>query len=85
MSKTLKQDDNRVAILGFAPAHIETVAVGGSLDCTDVLAIRVAADSSYQINGTGDAAVMPAGAVTFIAKGVTSLLFTVVAVDEVML
>ncbi len=67
----------------FTPSRIETVAAAGSLDTTDVVAIRLSADAAYQINGTGVEGTMPAGC-TGVADGVTSLKFTAGATVEVM-
>lgn len=67
----------------FTPKRIESVSAGGSLDTTGVVAIRLPADTDYQLNGTGTTATMPAGA-TGIADGVTSITFVEAVVVEVM-
>lgn len=73
----------------FTPRRIETIAAAGSLSVaqtsTDpaVVAIRVDTETNYQINGTGDVAVMPPGC-TGIASNVTSLKFPNGAIVEVM-
>lgn len=73
----------------FTPTRIETIGAGGTLTTTQtatqnaVVCIRVAADTLYQINGTGDTTTMPAGC-TGIAQNVTSITFPNGAIVEVM-
>ena len=67
----------------FTPSRIEVVAAAGSLDTTNIKAIRIYEEAAYKINGTGEEAYMPAGC-TGIADGVTSLEFTDGATVEVM-
>ena len=67
----------------FTPKDILSVTAGGSLDTVELSAIRVAAEVSYQLNGTGAIATMPIGC-TGISKGITSLKFVDAVVIEVM-
>ena len=67
----------------FTPNRIESIAPSGTLDTTGITAIRVPAEVSYQLNGTGTIALMPAGC-TGIAKDVDSLVFVDAVVVEVM-
>ncbi|NAW33226.1 hypothetical protein [Halomonas alimentaria] len=67
----------------FTPSRIEEIAAGGSLDTTGVVAIRIPADTEYQLNGGGPVAIMPAGA-TGIAPEVTSITFVTAVTVEVM-
>jgi hypothetical protein len=74
----------------FTPSRIETVGAGNSLTTTQtateprVIAVRVAANTNYQINGTGDVGVLPAGRWTGVANTTVSLLFPAGATVEVM-
>jgi len=79
----LMQDRMGDKIQGFAPVRVETVAAAGSLDTTDVLAIRTSGNADYQINGAGTVATMPAG-VTVIGEAVVSLKFAAETTVEVM-
>lgn len=69
-------------VQGFAPDRI--LATQTSLNVSTVLAIRVAVDSPYQINGIGASATLPAGSVTIINSGISTFLFTPAVTVEVM-
>lgn len=74
----------------FTPSRIETIGAGNSLTTTQtatqaaVVAIRVSADTNYQINGAGTTGVLPAGRWTGVASTTTSILFPAGATVEVM-
>lgn len=68
----------------FSPVRIETIATAGTLDTTNIAVIRVAVDTSYQINGAGDVATLVGGSTTGIQDNVTSITFPSGAVVEVM-
>jgi len=78
----LQNDQNGASIQGFAPNRIVSVTAGGSLDTTNVLAVRVAYPSDYKINTATTVGTM--SGVTVIRKGVTALVFTGATVVEVM-
>ena len=61
---------------------ITIIAAAGSLDTTNVLAVRVAYPSDYKINTDTDVGTM--SGVTVIRKGVTALVFVDATVVEVM-
>ncbi len=67
----------------FTPKSIESVGAGGSLDVTSAIAIRIPADTDYQINGAGTTGTMLAGC-TGIARDVTSITFVTATTVEVM-
>lgn len=72
--------NNHGIVQGFAPDSITSVT---NLDTTNVLAIRVSSPVSYQLNGAGTSATLPAG-VTTISPSVTSILFGVLTTVEIM-
>lgn len=72
--------NNFGVVQGFAPTSITTAT---NLATTNVLAIRINSPVSYQINGAGTSATMPAG-VTIIDPSVTSILFSVSTTVELM-
>lgn len=78
----LQNDQNGASIQGFAPNRIVEVDSAGSLDTTNVLAVRVAFPSDYKINA--DTTVGTMSGVTVIRKGVTALVFVDATVVEVM-
>lgn len=78
----LQNDQNGASIQGFAPNRIVSIAAAGSLDTTNVLAVRVAYPSDYKINTDTDVGTM--SGVTVIRKGVTALVFVDATVVEVM-
>jgi hypothetical protein len=87
---SLRRDEKGQVIQGFAPNRIQTMAVAVSpatvdyeLDTSDILAIRVKEDLNYQLNSTGDVAVMPTG-VTVMAYGVNTIKFESAVVIEIM-
>ncbi len=73
----------------FTPIRIQTIGVGGTLSIPQsatqdkIVCIRVATETDYKINGTGDTATMPVGC-TGMAGGVTTLTFPNGALVEVM-
>lgn len=67
----------------FTPTRIESVGIGGTLDVSDVTAIRLQESNTYQLNGSGLLATIPSGC-TGIAKEVNTLYFTNAAIIEVM-
>lgn len=67
-------------IQAFAPHEILTNVT--TLDTTNVKAIRVAADTQYQINGAGPTGTM--FGVTAIQTGVNSIVFSTPQTIEVM-
>jgi len=78
----LKRDENGQAIQGFAPNKIVLVAEEGSLDVTNVLAVRVAYPADYKIGDATQVGTM--SGTTVIRKNITSLVFVDETVVEVM-
>lgn len=69
-------------VQGFAPDRL--LQAQTSINVATVLAIRVPVAAPYQINDTGPIVTMPAGAVTIINTGISTLLFTPAVDIEIM-
>jgi hypothetical protein len=70
-------------IQGFTPRLIKTVTTWNCA-ADDAVAFRVPASVTYQLNGTGAAGTLQAGAVTVIHRDVTSITFGSSTTIEVM-
>jgi len=57
----------------FAPNRVVSLAVGASLDTTNIAGVRTNSAFEYQINGAGVEAILPAGQVLWIGEGVNSI------------
>jgi len=83
MSGNMIRDTKTVPIPGFAPSRIVAVTTSTWTPEADDRAFCVASDTNYQIDGTGTAASIKAGAVRVIVPGQT-FKFTVGQNIEVM-
>lgn len=84
LEATLAGDNRGSLVQGFATRTILTVANNEVLSMDNVLAVRLSADTSIQINGVGDICPVYTGQIIVRGKGVQSIKFITGLALEVM-